>query len=58
MKLSSGDKALLFFAAGLLVLSVLSFKKGDSHAAACWLLGVSGCAVMLYAAHGGKARKG
>lgn len=58
MKLSSNDKALLFFAAGLFALAVLNFKQGRNTPGVCWLIGAFGCAVMFYAAHYGMSRKG
>jgi hypothetical protein len=53
VKITSGDKAVLFLAAGLLVLAAINFKHGQNTLGVCWTVGVFGCGVMLYASHGG-----
>lgn len=54
MKMTSMDKAVLFLGAGLLILSYISVKRGQGTLGICWLIGASGCGVMLYASHGGR----
>ena len=51
MKISNGDKAILFLAAGLFILACINYNRGQQIPGTCWLFAAFGCGVMLYAGH-------
>jgi hypothetical protein len=52
MKFTTGDRAVLFLAAGLLILAYMSMKRGQNTIGVLWIIGAFGCGVMLYASRG------
>lgn len=51
MKLTSGDKAVLFLAAGFLFVSYMSFKTGRIAAGKGFIIGICSCGLLFYLTH-------
>jgi VIT1/CCC1 family predicted Fe2+/Mn2+ transporter len=54
LKLSDNGKAIAFLGAAFLLLAYLCLNSGKNSLGVCCIIVVAGCALMLYASHGGK----